>query len=83
MRRDTEYPRYLVDLKLARFKELRLLRGYGYGRVFHTLLKHRDLACVGRAAELTLPRFAHPLRILYRARMLKYARRSRSVGEKL
>ncbi len=83
MRRHSEDPGDLVDLELARLKELRLLRGYGNRRVLESLLKHRYLAAVLRTAELAHPRLAHPLRILDRAGVFENAGRSRAVGEEL
>lgn len=83
MRRHTENSSDLIDLELARLKELRLFRGYGDGRVFESLFQNGDLAAVLGASELAHPGLPDPLRIFNRAGVFKNAARSRPVGEEL
>ena len=62
VRRDTENPRNLVDLKFSGFQKLCLFRRNGDGRVFHAFLQDCHLAGVSGPAELTHPAIPHTLR---------------------
>ena len=58
MGRHSVKPRYLVNLELASFKELRLLRRYGNLPAVNSLLQDYNLAGVGCTTLNGLPAFA-------------------------
>ena len=72
VRRDTENPRNLVDLKFSGFQKLCLLRRNGDGRVFHAFLQDCHLAGVSGPAELTHPGIPYTLRIFDGAGVLQH-----------